>query len=284
MTLLPLRTGRLAVDLAPSSGGSIARFAIDGADILRPMAAAEIASGRGNNAAAYPLVPFSNRIAQGRLRFDGEEIAIAPNWPDLRHPMHGDGWARAWSVAASDARSAELVYEHDGRTGWPFRYRARQLFRLSDNALTVEIGLRNIESRAVPADIGLHPYFVRHPATRLAFGAQSVWLADDEVLPTERIAVPANWDFAQSRPVDATALDNCFEGWAGHATVIWPHRKFQVTLVAAHPLRYLVVYTPPGRPFFCVEPVSHANGRLGHTRLAAGAELTGEIDFRISDL
>src|SRR5271168_3325181 len=37
MTLLSLRTGRLGVDLAPSAGGSIARFTVDGADVLRPM-------------------------------------------------------------------------------------------------------------------------------------------------------------------------------------------------------------------------------------------------------
>jgi aldose 1-epimerase len=38
MTLLSPSTGRLAVDLAPSAGGSIARFTVDGADVLRPMA------------------------------------------------------------------------------------------------------------------------------------------------------------------------------------------------------------------------------------------------------
>src|SRR6266446_7639578 len=38
MTLLSLRTGRLAVDLAPLAGGSMARFTTDGIDLLRPMA------------------------------------------------------------------------------------------------------------------------------------------------------------------------------------------------------------------------------------------------------
>ena len=28
-------------------------------------------------------------------------------------------------------------------------------------------------------------------------------------------------------------------------------------MTAEPPLDFLVVYTPPGRPFFCVEPVSH---------------------------
>ena len=62
MTLLALRTGRLGVDLAPAAGGSVARFTCDDIDILRPMTGVAIASGKGNNAALYPLVPYSNRL------------------------------------------------------------------------------------------------------------------------------------------------------------------------------------------------------------------------------
>ncbi len=44
----------------------------------------------------------------------------------------------------------------------------------------------------------------------------------------------------------------------------------------------LVIYVPPERPYFCVEPVSHANGRVGRTHLDAGATLAGEIVFRVA--
>lgn len=37
---LELRAGRLAVDLAPHIGGSIARFQIDGIDVMRPLSEA----------------------------------------------------------------------------------------------------------------------------------------------------------------------------------------------------------------------------------------------------
>ena len=117
MTSLSLRAGRLAVELAPQAGGSIARFRHDDADLLRPMTAEAIASGRGNEAACYPLVPFSNRIANGRLVFDGQAFKLEPNWPGVRHPMHGEGWARAWDVARHDGQGAELVHEHDGEEG-----------------------------------------------------------------------------------------------------------------------------------------------------------------------
>ena len=49
MTLLSLRAGRLAVDLAPQAGGSNARFAVEGAgndagDLLRPASKAALES------------------------------------------------------------------------------------------------------------------------------------------------------------------------------------------------------------------------------------------------
>jgi aldose 1-epimerase len=40
---LILKAGRLAVELAPQSGGSVARFTCDGVDLLRPMTAEAIA-------------------------------------------------------------------------------------------------------------------------------------------------------------------------------------------------------------------------------------------------
>jgi len=285
MQLLSLRSGRLAVDLAPSAGGSIARFtAGDSMNLLRPTSAEAIASGRGNDSSCYPLVPFSNRIANGRLAVDGEEIRLEPNWPGVRHPMHGDGWARPWEVERHDARSADIAYAHDGRKGWPFRYRARQSFRLEDDRLVVGMAVENLESRSVPAGLGLHPFFSRDDDTELACRTRGAWRTDAEVLPLEHVAVPPGWSFAISRPVREVVLDNCFDGWDGHAKVTWPRRGLQLDLTASEPFRHLVIYVPKGRAFFCVEPVSHASGAVGRSLLAAGATLAGEVVFHLSNL
>ncbi|MDI1286154.1 MAG: aldose 1-epimerase [Reyranella sp.] len=285
MRLLSLRAGRLAVDIAPFAGGSITRFtAGESIDVLRPASAGAIASGTSSNASCYPLVPFSNRIANGRLAVDGADIVLEPNWPGVRHPMHGDGWARAWDVERHDAHGAELAYTHDGCAGWPFRYRARQSFRLEDDCFVVGMSIENLESRAVPAGIGLHPFFTRDADSELACRTRGVWRTDGEVLPTERIDVPPEWDFSASRPVDNVVLDNCFDGWDGHAMVTWPSRKLRLDLTATEPFRHLVIYIPEGSRYFCVEPVSHASGAVGRSLLAVGATLAGDIVFRLSNL
>lgn len=283
MTLLSLRAGRLAVDLAPQAGGSIARFAVEGAgDVLRPATAEALASGTGRDTACYPLVPYSNRIADGRLAFENQEFHLSPNWPGVRHPMHGDGWSHAWSVAHADVREAELVYEHDGLEGWPFRYRARQRYRLDADRLAVGMSVENLEGRRVPAGLGLHPFFTRDDDTGLQCRVSGVWRTDPEVLPLEHVPVPPQWDFSRSRKVDGLDLDHCFDGWDGKAVIRWPGRAMRLTLSATEAFRHLVIYIPDGRSFFCVEPVSHANGQVGRHLLDAGATLAGEIAFNLS--
>jgi aldose 1-epimerase len=283
MTSLSLRAGRLAVELAPQAGGSIARFRCDDVDLMRPMTAEAMASGRGNDSACYPLLPFSNRIANGRLVFEGEEHTLEPNWPGVRHPMHGEGWARAWDVAHHDGRAAELVHEHDGSKGWPFRYRAQLSFRLDEVGLGVTMAIENLERRAAPAGMGLHPFFTRDADSELNFRAAAVWLGDEEVLPTKRVAVPAEWDYSRSRKVEP-GLDNCFEDWDGRASITWPGCGLRLELEASAPFRHAVVYIPADRPYFCVEPVSHVNGKVAESRLAPGARLAGEVAFRVSTL
>lgn len=283
MTSLSLRAGRLGVQLAPQAGGSIARFRRDDVDLLRPMKEEAMAAGRGNEAASYPLVPFSNRIANGRLVFDGQESKLEQNWPGVRHPMHGEGWAREWDVTRHDGQSAELVHEHDGTKGWPFRYRAQLSYRLNDGGLTVAMAIENLESCAAPAGLGLHPFFMRDADTELSFRAAAVWLGDAEVLPTRRVAVPAEWDYSKSRKVEP-GLDNCFENWDGRAVITWPGRGLRLDLQAAPLFGHAVVYTPGNRPYFCVEPVSHVNGKVAEAPLAPGATLAGDVAFRVSTL
>jgi aldose 1-epimerase len=285
MTLLSLRTGRLAIDLAPSAGGSVARFTVDGVDVLRPMTAADRETGKGNNASAYPLVPYSNRIKEGRLDFEGETFHLKRNWPGVNHPMHGDGWSRSWQVLRADAQGAEIAYEHEragDEGGWPFRYRACQAYRLDGDRFSVTMMLENLEDRPVPAGLGLHPFFVRDADTELQTHAQWIWTGDAEVLPIERIVTPAEADFSRPRNVNETRLDNGFDGWARHATIHWPRTGLRLELEASPTFGHAVIYVPPERPYFCVEPVSHANGQVGRTHLDAGATLCGEIVFRLS--
>jgi len=61
-------------------------------------------------------------------------------------------------------------------------------------------------------------------------------------------------------------------------------KRLRLDLEASTPFHHLVIYTPAGQHFFCVEPVSHANGQVGLAPLATGSTLAGETIFRLSSL
>jgi aldose 1-epimerase len=219
---------------------------------------------------------------------------LQPNWPGQRHPMHGDACRAPWRVEEAHVASADLVYDHAGTEGWPFRYRARQSFRLLPDRLSVEISVENTGRRAYPAGLGLHPFFSRDAETMVAFAAAHVWTADAEMIPVRQIAIPPEWDVGAPKRVDDIVVDNCFGGWDGVASVAWPARGLRLTMTAGEPFRHVVFYAPKGRPYFCVEPVSHANNAfalheqgvdgVGFVELAPGRTLGGHVEFRLSSL
>ena len=288
--LIELRRGGFELDLCPRSGGAITRFRHDGRDLLRPAGAAMLAGGDPGFASCFPLVPFSNRVADARFRFRGRAYELPRNFLPEPHAIHGQGWQNPWDVATAGARRAELTFRH-AVSDTPLDYRARQIFELEDDGLAVTIEVTNAGRGPMPAGIGQHAYFIRTERVTLRAGLDHVWLADERKIPKERVAVPARWDFAKTPRIATVELDNCFDGWDGRAEIFWPENDLSLRLEADPVFGHLVVYVPPGEDFFCVEPVSHANDGFnlldrgvpgtGVRVLKPGEQLAGTIRLRI---
>ncbi len=257
MDVITLDAGDARVTLLPALGGAVARYWIGhGAttwECLRPTLAPALAGGDPYETAAFALVPYSNRIRNGRFRFRGTEVALPLNRPPERHSIHGHGWQMAWTPTEVRASEARLEYQH-AAGAWPWAYRAIQRVSLTPSRLTVELAIVNESDRAMPAGLGWHPYFSRTPRTTLTADVGAMWRTDAEMLPTALGPPP---DLARGLSADAVALDNVFVGWRHRAEIRWPERRARIVMTAEAPLDCLVVYAPPGRNFLCVEPVSH---------------------------
>jgi aldose 1-epimerase len=258
------------LSLQPELGGSVLALKYDGVDVLRPSPAA---AADPLDTSCFPLVPYANRIADGRFMFEGESYQLPRNAEGQDHPLHGVGWKRSWTVEASDAVSATLQHHHRGDENWPWTYTAEQRFSLGDDRFRVTLSVRNLDSRPMPAGLGFHPYFPATTTTRLRFDATRVWLADDAMLPTNR--APANhfadWSLGAA-VVRSSLIDNAYEGWGGTATIVEP--AYGLTL-SAEETPFLHVFTPPGRDYFCCEPVTdlpNAINRIGMAALPPGGE------------
>lgn len=255
---LILTAGATRLDLLPALGGTVARFATrlgDGwIDWLRP---APAGTRDPEATGCFPLVPFSNRVRRGRFRFAGHEVALPMDRQPGPHFEHGFGWRRPWRVVERADDRATIEYRH-AADAWPFPFRARQSFALAAAMLAITVEIANVGTEAMPAGLGLHPYFPRTPSTRLEAVVGAMWSVDAEVMPVALVAPPpADRDPGRGLEVDRVDLDNAFARWSGAARIVWPERRAALTMTADDPLRFLVVYTPPGEPYFCAEPVSH---------------------------
>src|SRR5262245_11549759 len=273
MDIITLRAVEASVELQPAAGGAITRYWHERAGVtrewLRPPPPHPI---RGvTPAAAFPLVPYSNRIRDGRFTFRGRTVQLPLNFPPERHSIHGQGWQAAWRPIGETATEARLEYEHPA-SAWPWTYRATQRIALSPHRLVVSLAVVNESAEPMPVGLGWHPYFARTPGATITADVRAMWLTDDETMPTTLETSPAV-DLARGIAVERVAIDNCCVGWTGRASLEWPDVGARLTMTAPPPLDSLVVFTPPQRPFFCVEPVSHVTDAFNLA--AAGRTDTG---------
>ncbi len=282
---LTLAHGDASVALSPSVGGAIAAFEWRGRPVLRPTPPDASAGCEVRRHACYPLVPYSNRIADGRLDFGGTVHVLDLNYGTHPHAIHGVGWQRSWAVQAHEPDTALLAYEHrpQGRLddadtrAWPWPFRTSQWFALRTTGdaayLRMRLTIENTGQAAFPFGLGWHPFVPRDADTVLGFAAEGVWETDATMLPVRHGRGDADCGFDPPRAIVTTTLDNVFTGWAGQTSIAYPGEG-RVTLVRGDTVcRYFVCYIPKGLPFMAVEPVSHMTDAFN--RFAQGGANTG---------
>ncbi|MDB5870699.1 MAG: hypothetical protein JWQ07_141 [Ramlibacter sp.] len=256
--MIQLQAGALVCEIEPRLGGCVAGLWLGGVPVLRSTPAAQLASAR--QAGCYPLVPFSNRIAQATLLWQGTQHPLVRNNGPEPHAIHGVGWQRPWEVLESDESYALLAYEHPADSAWPFAFDSSQTVRLRGGALEFTLSLTNQSRQAAPAGLGWHPYFVKRTRSHISFQASGRWEMGEDKLPTQRHA-------AQGLDADCAFLDidHCFDGWTG---VVHLRDELLHTRVTSS-LSRLVVFTNETRDIVAIEPVSHVNNAMNQVQAGA---------------
>lgn len=281
-TMLELENESWRVGVLPSTGGSLAfgRVAIGGrwAELLRPTPADALDTPEAT--ASFPLIPWSNRVRDGVLRYRGGAHRLLVNAGDGT-AIHGIARNRPWVVTSASA--SEIVLDFDARVGggagpdgeplpfFPWSFTARIVYRLEGPSLIVETTLGNADESTFPAGIGHHPYFRRGLGAADGAEADEVLLelpasrsyALSAALP-ERAAEPVEprIDFRRLRRLGDAFIDDLLTGRAAAAPIrlVYPESGIEVQLHADEGYRHMVLYVPQaGRDFFAVEPVTNAN-------------------------
>jgi aldose 1-epimerase len=262
--------------LAPASGGAITHLAWrhperGWIDLLRPALESHPSPG---DSAAFPMLPFANRIRDGRFQFGGRLVEL-PSGGFSRHAIHGLGLQRPWTVVAKSATSVSIALSYDAAE-WPWSFVAEQTFALAEDGVRLRMSLSNRSGESMPFGLGLHPYLPRTPACTLTAQVGGFWETDADVLPTRLCSVPDHIDPRRGMLIDSIVCDNAFVGWDGRAIVTWPEHATRLEVTADSALGVLFLYVPQGQNFFCLEPATNLTDAFN---LAASG--TADTGFRV---
>ncbi|HEY3288550.1 MAG TPA: aldose 1-epimerase [Anaerolineae bacterium] len=283
--MLTIENEILRVRVLPDPGASIVSFEGKRADswlpLMRPTPPEVLAAPKSGMLASFNLVPWSNRVVDARFEFERTYYKLRPNTPQ-GFAIHGDVRERAWRVVESTPTAITCTLDSNEFSdfNFPFPLHTSIRYQLKANTYTTTLAVENAGDQPMPVGFGFHPYFNRgivnadDDEAQLELRVQGVYpplpgmsaspvpqsrrtLAGDDA--TGMIDVPPSMDFSTRVQVGKRDIDHCFGGWDGRAEISYPRSGVKLEFECDAVFGHVIVFTPPGKPFFAVEPVTHAN-------------------------
>jgi aldose 1-epimerase len=240
------------------------------------------------------LVPWPNRLEDGRYEFDGREHQLPLTEPENGNAIHGLVRWVAWTIAQRADDRVVMGHTIHPQPGYPFTVSVSVEYELSAQGLSVRTTATNLGATACPFGAGAHPYLTLGTETvdtlALRVPAGQVMVFDSRDLPIGTEAVDGTaYDFRTERQIGDTKLDNAFTDLArdgdGRARVlVRDPAGGELTLWVDESYPYLMVFTGDPLPdvarrSIAVEPMTCPPNafRSGESliRLEPGRSTTG---------
>jgi aldose 1-epimerase len=205
-------------------GATLRELSHAGRDLVAGFAAEELRpASRG-----AMLVPWPNRIADGRYTFDGKTHQLPINEVGRNNASHGLVSWQPWQLVSQTDDSVALMYRLYPMKGYPFALEVTASYLLGPDGLTCRVRTTNVGDDTAPYGCAGHPYLVAGPGLvddwTLEVPAGSVLqVSEDRKLPVRLEPVDGTmFDFRTPRTIGDTVLDHAFTDVArtdGLATV-----------------------------------------------------------------
>jgi aldose 1-epimerase len=256
-------------------GAGIRSLRFAESDLTEPYPAGE----QPPSACGIVLVPWPNRVADGRWEFEGEPRQLDLTEPAKRNAIHGLLRRRPYElVEQSDSMvtQAATVYPEPG---YPFLLDTTVTHELHTEGLQVTHTISNTGETAAPVAVGAHPYLriadVPPEQLTVTVAARTRFETDDRSNVTgESPVAGTSFDLSAGRRVSELELDTGFadlpDGPVEHILAADDGR--QVVLWADEAFRYVQVFThrsfatKPGGVALAIEPMTAPANALNSGR------------------
>src|SRR5665648_1259743 len=218
--VMEIQSDRWRVGVLPDAGASLAYGKVRTADgewrdLLRPTRTADLT--KPPECASYVLVPFSNRVRGGLLRFGDRSWQLRCSSGD-GHAMHGTGFEYGWDVASVTDDAVTLVLDTGALVGanFPWSFLAEVTYAVAGPRLTIGTRLTNTDVEPFPAGFGHHPFFQRgivDPAVSevcLRVPAEGAYPMRDSIPLGPPGPLPPRVDYRELRVLDGAYVNECF--------------------------------------------------------------------------
>jgi aldose 1-epimerase len=231
----------------------IRTLSINGIDLVPPFGEDQSPP----SGAGIVLVPWPNRIRDGKWSHDGVEHQLAITEPKYHNAIHGLLRYTEYTAIDRERDSVTLSARIYPQLGYPFLLRTAVHYELVADGLRVTHFVENLGADPAPVAIGTHPFLkiggVPTEDLVLRLEAASHIEVDDRLLPTGEVPVDGTeWDFREGRRVGDVSLDDAFgelssdDGQVEHRLTAPDGRR--VSIWADDEFGYVQVYTTRAFP------------------------------------
>ncbi len=216
------------------------------------------------------LIPFANRIKDGKYSFNGKCYQLPLDCPAKIHAIHGFIYKKPMLLCEQKVTEQCALIKLNCRylgknTGYPFKFKMNLTYVLTgDSEFKCTTRIQNIDNCPMPLVDGWHPYFKTKGLVDMLFlkiPAKLKSEVDNQLIPTGNI-LPFE-DFTELRKIAQAKFDTCFqlprsEGCA--TTEIYdPDLNIKLNVwqeTGALKYNYLQIYIPPSRSSIAIEPMT----------------------------
>jgi aldose 1-epimerase len=193
-------------------GGGIRSYTRGGVDVVAGFGPDEMSvAGRGQQ-----LIPWPNRLRDGRYAFGGAGRQLALTEPAKHNASHGlVRWA-TWDLLDQTSTSITVGHRLHPQPGWAWVLELTTIYALADDGLTVTATALNVGEGDAPFGYGAHPYLsigdtpVGEVALEIPAATYLETDADRQLPVTTHGVEGSAYDFRTSRPIGDDALDTAF--------------------------------------------------------------------------
>lgn len=194
-------------------GAALRFYAVAGRDVVVPFGVNEVSPAFHGAV----LLPWPNRLRDGRYAFDGVAHELPLTEPGRRVALHGLVCWERWQVEEHAESRVRLGIDTAPVPGYPFPLHAAVTYALTPEGLEITLVTTNLGSVDAPYGAGFHPWLSPGPGDGGALDDASLsidadaWVAtDDRLLPVGYRPIPDALDYRRPRRLGGARLDDAF--------------------------------------------------------------------------